>query len=95
MAYRLYYRGDHLDASFPAAVPPREIVVPAEKPKPDTAPYYIQMNSKKSGASSGALTPGLDQDDGDEPLLDVAALIGDSNPVEERRKVLKEVRGER
>ena len=99
MAFRLYYRGDRLDPSFPAAVPPREIVVPAEKPKPDSsAPYYIQMNNKKTGV--GAPAPAADlkdshhhQDDGDEPHLDMAALIG-GDPVEDRRKVLKEVRGE-
>lgn len=97
MAFRLYYRGDRLDPSFPAAVPPREIVVPAEKPKPDSsAPYYIQMNNKKTGV--GAPAPAADlkdshhhQDDGDEPHLDMAALIG-GDPVEDRRKVLKEVR---
>jgi hypothetical protein len=91
-----------LDPSFPAAVPPREIVVPAEKPKPDSAPYYIQMNAKKAGVPAGAPPPAANpkesqhhQDDGDEPHLDVAALIGsDSNPVEDRRRVLKEVRGE-
>jgi hypothetical protein len=102
LAFRLYYRGDRLDPSFPAAVPPREIVVPAEKPKPDSAPYYIQMNAKKAGAPAGVPPPAANpkdshhhQDDGDEPHLDVAALIGgDSNPVEDRRRVLKEVRGE-
>jgi hypothetical protein len=96
MAFRLYYRGDRLDPSFPAAVPPREIVVPAEKPKPDSsAPYYIQMNNKKTGAVAGASAPGADpnQDDGDEPHLDMAALIG-GDPNEERRQVLREVRGE-
>jgi hypothetical protein len=101
MAFRLYYRGERLDPSFPTAVPPREIVVPAEKPKPDSsAPYYIQMNNKKVGAAAGASLPAGDpkdghhhQDDGDDPHLDVAALIG-GDPVEDRRKVLKEVRGE-
>jgi hypothetical protein len=99
MGFRLYYRGDRLDPSFPAAVPPREIVVPAEKPKPDSAPYYIQMNTKKPAALA-ASTTATDQkgsnhedDGGDEPHLDMAALIGgDTNPIEERRRVLKEVR---
>jgi hypothetical protein len=126
MAFRLYYRGDRLDPSFPEPILPREIVVPAEKPKPnvDTTPYYIQVssngNSKKNGNSSSksnhSMMPppaagaaslkeshhtgsadDLDDsngmnDDGDNEPLDVAALIGDSNPAQDRRKILKEVR---
>jgi hypothetical protein len=100
MVFRLYYRGDRLDPSFPAAVPPREIVVPAEKPKANaTATYYLQMNaSKKLAAEASAVVesmgPKVGHLDGgnDEPHLDVAALIGESNPAEERRRALKEVR---
>lgn len=105
MAFRLYYRGDHLDPSFPEAIAPREIIVPAEKPRAnvDTTPYYIQVNGKKSGGSSStplrsgppvASLGGILQhaDDDDEPPLDVAALIGETNPTEDRRKILKEVR---
>jgi len=85
MTYRLYYKGDELDPSFPAAVLAKEIVVPAEKPKATSATHYSHIQSAKPAAKEGG-------QDGDEPALDVAAILGESNPVDERRKILVEVR---
>jgi hypothetical protein len=94
MAFRLYYIGDQFDPNFPTAVPPREIVVPAEKPKPNQAPYYLQMNIKKAPIESRTTQNVDDINSVIEPTIDVGDLImGDANnPVEDRRKVLREVR---
>lgn len=87
-AFRLYYRFDQLDPAFPPAVPLKDIVVPSEKPKdPPTQSYFVQVHGQKA-APAVASKDLVD----DEPHIDVAALIGEKSAVEERRKLLAEVR---
>jgi len=83
MAFRLYYDGDIPDPNFPAAVPPKAIVVPSERPKkgetvPETTPFLHigGPNPKFSGPDSD---------------LDIQGILGE-NSGDERRKLLKEVR---
>lgn len=90
MAFRLYYSYDQLDPTFPDAVPPREIVVPADKPLPKNSngqplkaqeqPYYLHMSSQTSASvAAGKKAP-------------PGAAAGEVDPDEARRLALKEVR---
>lgn len=81
MCFRLYYRGSSLDPTFPPAVPPRDIVVPAEKPA-------------SASAATGPVAPSTSQfylkhHEPDE--VDVGALLAGGEG-EERRRILQEVR---
>jgi len=75
----MYYRFDTLDPDFPAPISPREVVVPTERPKPAKS---------ETKAASAAAAAGHDSDD----HIDVAELLGENKAVEDRRKVLREVR---
>ena len=46
LLYRMYYNNGELDEDFPAPNPPKEIVVPAEKPKEGATfqPYFMDPN---------------------------------------------------
>ena len=81
MAFRMYYRGVEPDPSFPAPDPPKEIVVPASKPKTggDTGFYLAMHGSDANGESN------LDKGDFSWPVQEV-------EPAEERRQILHEVR---
>jgi hypothetical protein len=78
MLYQMYYRGGQIDPNFPPPTSPKEIVVPAEKPKSGSQPYYLAMS---------------DGDDNKHDVndADLAAIVG-SDGGDNRRLVLKEVR---
>ena len=85
LCFRLYYRGDQLDPDFPDPVPPKNIVVPATMPHKDAgaAPRPVLVNKPYDGDAPGkggttARTP------------QQAAVH--SNPSDERRRLLQEVR---
>lgn len=83
MAYRVYYKHAELDPSFPAPLPAKDIVVPAEKPKSGVKPYYVAMNSTDGDEEGGA----------DEDQAVLAAIVGGTeDSMNDRRSVLKEVR---
>ena len=80
MAYRIYYKNGEIDPTFPPAVPAKDIIVPAQKPKSGVKPYYLAHGE----GTGGDIADG--DDDGD--VLD--AIVGsDTNS---RLLVLKEVR---
>jgi hypothetical protein len=85
MCYRLYYKGGKLDPDFPPPIPPQEIVVPAEKPKGGSQPFFIAMNKAGDHATDGHRDTTVHDSD-------LAAIAGDEQQPEERRMVLKEVR---
>ena len=81
------------DPTFPAPSPPKEIVVPAEKPNNSSQPFFVALNkSKADGAASAAAGSGNRQvvkanaQDADPAAKAVA------EPLEDRRQILKEVR---
>lgn len=83
MSYRLYFRFDKFDPEFPVPLSPREVVVPTERPK-----------STKSDAKAAvaAAIAAAGHDHSGEPHIDVAELLGETKLVDDRRKVLQEVR---
>jgi hypothetical protein len=87
MAYRMYYQGSERDSTFPPPDPPKEIVVPASKPKTgtDTA-YYIAMNNAADGTGEATATEGGPNED------EAVDLAVDAESAEERRQILHEVR---
>jgi hypothetical protein len=84
MAYRMYFRYDQLDTSFPLPISPREIEVPMERPKV----------ARPSKAAAARARNGEAGDDNEQPAIDVADILDEAKNsiVEERRKVLQEVR---
>ena len=81
MCFRLYYDFDVLDQTFPAAVSPRDLVVPLIRP--EKAPPVAHVASAAPFAAV----------DASEPQVDVAALLGEApKPAEERRRLLQEVK---
>jgi hypothetical protein len=83
MAYKMYYRFDFLDPTFPMPVSPREIVIPEERPT------KINKPSPRAGSVANGMSSATD----DEPQVDVAELLGEGKAmVEDRRKVMQEVR---
>lgn len=90
MAYRMYFRYDQLDNSFPIPISPREIAVPLERPKtPKPAKGSAAAAAAHAASQGGSSDCGGD----DEPHVDVAELLGEGKTiVEDRRKVLAEVR---
>lgn len=89
MAYRMYFIYDLLDNSFPPPISPREITVPTERSK-----VIKQAGSKTAAAAAAALLhDGDDDNNDDDPQVDVAALLDEEKIIiEDRRKVLQEVR---
>jgi hypothetical protein len=87
MAYRMYFKDGELDPDFPAPVPPKEIVVPAEKPRTGSKPYYFAVNGGEGdeGADSAGEGPSPKQVGGSAPASSA------EDPLD-RRSVLKEVR---
>jgi len=79
MSYRLYFRFDKFDPEFPVPLSPREVVVPTERPK----------STKSDGKVAVAAAS---HDHSGEPHIDVAELLGETKLVDDRRKVLQEVR---
>lgn len=88
MCYRMYYNGGKLDPNFPPPIPPKEIVVPAEKPKGGSQPFFIAMN--KAGDNNGMAGNGHHATVNDSEMD--ANAMGEEQHPEERRLVLKEVR---
>jgi hypothetical protein len=83
MAYRLYFQGHELDPTFPAPVPPKEIIVPAAKPKALGGNHHDNNNN-----NAFYLSVPPDGEDKDDAAMD----LGEMEPPEERRQVLQEVR---
>jgi hypothetical protein len=88
MAFRMYYRYDQLDPTFPPPFSPREVVVPMERTLTMTKP----VKSLKPVPSAVA-----SMDDDNPSDSGVAALLDDANhneikSMEDRRKILQEVR---
>lgn len=90
LTYRMYYNGDKLDPDFPPPQPPKEIVVPVEKPKGGPSnPVMVSLDTHNSthnsvaGAAS-ASHPEIKPEH-------IAALLESEGP-QDRRMVLKEVR---
>jgi len=87
MAYRMYYRGAELDPTFPPPDAPKEIIVPAEKPKlRNDSSYYIAVNNGGMGSREGIMSDSVQRED------DMALLADHLEPAEERRQVLQEVK---
>jgi hypothetical protein len=87
MAFRMYYRFDALDPTFPAPVSPRALIIPAEKAEP-------LPKSMKPAAVVKAVLPAAEDDSPSD--AGVALLLDDAPPkaltLEERRRVMQEVR---
>jgi hypothetical protein len=81
----MYYSGGKLDPTFPPPVPPKEIVVPAEKPKGGSQPFFIAMNKAGDNGPNGHHEKTVQDSE-------AAAAVGEEQQPEERRIVLKEVR---
>lgn len=90
----MYYVGEDLKTDLPDAKPPKQIVVPAEKPikgLASTNPYLLSIGNEKGNVVSN--TPGKETDLNDDELE--AIVNQDSSKRKEpddRRLVLKEVR---
>jgi hypothetical protein len=86
MCYRMYYSGGKLDPNFPPPIPPKEIVVPAEKPKGGSQPFFIAMNKAGDNVLNGRHETGVQDSE-------MSAIAGEEKQQpEDRRNVLKEVR---
>lgn len=86
MAYRMYFRYDQLDTTFPIPVSPRELDVPTERPK-----VTKREGSAKAGANAGSKSDGGDNDD--DPTVNAEDFFGETKSiVDDRLKVLQEVR---
>jgi hypothetical protein len=83
MAFRMYYRFDALDDSFPPPLSPRELEIPVEKQRSDNKPESTLRRSKPRT---------LQLTDASEPHVDVAELLGENQAEDNRRKLLQEVR---
>lgn len=94
LTYKMYYVGEDLKTDLPDAKPPKQIVVPAEKPikgLASTNPYLLSIGNEKGNVVSN--TPGKETDLNDDELE--AIVNQDSSKRKEpddRRLVLKEVR---
>ena len=86
LTFRLYYNGDKLDPTFPAPIPPRVINVPQERPKEDPD-SKLGMKGLLPGLTSHRIpVPGYP---GGLPGMAISAPM---DPLEQRRKILTEVR---
>jgi hypothetical protein len=93
MAYRMYFRYDQVDSAFPLPISPREIAVPLERPKVAKAATAVGAAAAAARDSASAAHPLMGDCGDDEPHVDVAELLGEGKAVvEDRRKVLQEVR---
>jgi len=100
LTFRIYFRGDELDPTFPVPQPPRKIVVPAEKPSYGAMkPHYIAVPGGVSDMKENA--GHLEEEKETEEAVTVPATTVAANestkvaiscPVENRRKILAEVR---
>lgn len=80
----MYFKEGELDPDFPAPVPLKEIVVPAEKPRTGSKPYYFAVNGDE-GADNAGEGPSPKHDYGSAPA-------GNAEDPLDRRSVLQEVR---
>jgi hypothetical protein len=100
LAFRMYYRYDQLDTTFPDPILPREIIVPIKRER--VLPTALKV---KKEAKIGIVSNGKDGDDtsvhGVAMLLDdncattvipKSTVLTEEQKMAERRKVLQEVR---
>jgi hypothetical protein len=92
LAFRIYYRFDTLDPTFPDPVSPRELIIPAEK----VAALPRPVKPAAAVVVKAAISPAAAVDDDSPSDAGVAALLDDAPPkpmtLEERRRVMQEVR---
>ena len=86
MTFRLYYNGDKVDPAFPPAIPPRPLKVPSERPK----------ESEEGGRKSLVPMTSPTVPMVGTPYAGLASLsapaVPTTDPLEQRRKILTEVR---
>lgn len=112
LTFRMYYLGLDFDPTFPAPNPPKEIVVPAEKPKSGSSEqsYYIAVagSGENEGQHQGMLEnqgygKGTNMSESNknnknikngsfEASGDQSSNNNSNDPIEQRRRVLSEVR---
>jgi hypothetical protein len=83
LTFRLYYKGDQLDPTFPAPKLAKEIVVPQQKPKPGDPSVFVTVPNAAGGIVTGP--GGLSYGNPSKSQLN-----GES--IENRKKILSEVR---
>jgi len=88
LTFRMYFRGADLDPSFPPARPPKEIVVPAEKPRLGSGQaYFITVPGKIDRSADLKLEPpakypidvagkGEAEPDAGEASINLAPVVG-------------------
>uniref|UniRef100_A0A7S3P449 Uncharacterized protein n=1 Tax=Amphora coffeiformis TaxID=265554 RepID=A0A7S3P449_9STRA len=84
LCFRLYYNGDKPDPTFPAPMPPRPLKVPQERPKGDGMEGAIK--SPKGTMTNMSVLPMAPYAAGG--MVSVPTV----DPLEQRRKILTEVR---
>jgi hypothetical protein len=102
LAFRIYYRYDQLDPTFPPPVSPREIAIPVTRDRTVPSAYLL----KKEARATTVVTTG-NKDSDDTSVHGVAMLLEDNTPapvmanntvvsehqkMADRRKILQEVR---
>lgn len=90
MCYRLYYRGEAIDPTFPEPSPPKEIYVATEKPVNLTSPM-LPESLTNGGALGGNKSAEESADGRNGVALGENANENGINP-ESRRAILQEVR---
>lgn len=91
MTYQMYYRGTELDPTFPVPDPPKEIVVPAAKPKMgEDQSFFITMPSGENEDSGDPnINLGMPRQNRREPkIVDITTF----EPAEDRRLLIQEIR---
>lgn len=87
LTFRLYYKGDELDPNVPAPKPPKDIVIPQQRPRPgDQAPFIALPSFAAAAGASANGNPNA----GFAPLT--AAPTPQSDAINDRKNVLSEVR---
>ena len=97
MAFRLYYKGDTLDPDVPVSQLCPDMTIPRERPvkkemafHPSTSKDPTTIRAAVGMTAPSQATAGSPEDD--DAGLDVAAILGDNKPIEDRRHLLREVR---
>ena len=78
LTFRLYFNGDKMDPNFPAPAPPRPLKVPTERPK--------------HGKGMIMSAPGMASPFGMAPMSMGLSSSVPTDPLDQRRKLLQEVR---
>jgi hypothetical protein len=86
MAFRLYYKADKADPTFPSPAVCPEMTIPRERPKKQETTGALKEPSRAIHPAAASHTEEADES------LDVEAILAESKPTEDRRQLLKEVR---